>query len=382
MAQKRMFDKRITDSDKFIDLPNSAKALYFLAGMNADDKGFFQPAKLQRENGFSNDDFKILIAKGYLITFESGVMVITDWNKNNWLDNRRITETEYVNELNMLKLINDRYELSPTESNCLAVAKPSLSHRLASIEENSIEEYSIKESSQEERKNNSLSKSIDYDPFVDIFNRECLKLPKIRTLTDKRKTKIKTFLKTFSLNDWSEICKIANANNFLSGTNDRGWKADFDFLINVNNAVKVLEGKYGNISLELNKNSDLDDKPIVPDYDTVKSDISYDEFEEYGVKQYWLSKETRDKFIDCTSLENCSVRLLLTKYIDLLISKNVKISNYDFEICLNKLKKMTTKVVEKYAIISKTLENDSIKFLAITQNDLEKYKCPPVDIVF
>ena len=43
---------------------------------------------------------------------------------------------------------------------------------------------------------------------------------------------------------------------------------------------------------------------------------------------------------------------------------------------------MTTKVVEKYAIISKTLENDSIKFLAITQNDLEKYKCPPVDIVF
>ena len=173
-------------------------------------------------------------------------------------------------------------------------------------------------------KDNSLSKSIDYDPFVDIFNRECLKLPKIRTLTDKRKTKIKTFLKTFSLNDWSEICKIANANNFLSGTNDRGWKADFD----------------------------------------------------------WLSKETRDKFIDCTSLENCSVRLLLTKYIDLLISKNVKISNYDFEICLNKLKKMTTKVVEKYAIISKTLENDSIKFLAITQNDLEKYKCPPVDIVF
>ena len=112
MAQKRMFDKRITGSDKFIDLPNSAKALYFLAGMNADDRGFFQPAKLQRENGFSNDDFKILIAKGYLIAFESDVMVITDWNKNNWLDSRRITETEYINELNMLKLINGRYEIS------------------------------------------------------------------------------------------------------------------------------------------------------------------------------------------------------------------------------------------------------------------------------
>lgn len=112
MAQKRMFDKRITDSDKFIDLPNSAKALYFMAGMSADDRGFFQPKKLQRECGFADDDYRILIAKGFLIAFESGVMVITDWNKNNWLDNRRVTETEYVDELKMLKLINDKYELT------------------------------------------------------------------------------------------------------------------------------------------------------------------------------------------------------------------------------------------------------------------------------
>ena len=41
MAQKRMFDKRVVDTDKFMDLPNSTKALYFMAGMSADDKGFF-----------------------------------------------------------------------------------------------------------------------------------------------------------------------------------------------------------------------------------------------------------------------------------------------------------------------------------------------------
>ena len=43
-----MFDKRVTGSDKFMDLPHSSKALYFLAGMEADDKGFFQPRKLQK----------------------------------------------------------------------------------------------------------------------------------------------------------------------------------------------------------------------------------------------------------------------------------------------------------------------------------------------
>lgn len=133
MAQKRMFDKRITDSDKFTDLPNSSKALYFMAGMSADDRGFFQPRRLQKMNGFTDDDFKVLIAKRYFIPFESGVMVITDWNKNNYLDKNRITETEYIKELNLLKLINERYELSNVKQ----------MFNQNSIEENSIEENSI-----------------------------------------------------------------------------------------------------------------------------------------------------------------------------------------------------------------------------------------------
>ena len=145
MAQKRMFDRKVVGSDKFLDLPNSTKALYFMAGMEADDKGFFQPRKLQRMCGFSDDDYKLLIAKGYFITFESGVMVVTDWNKNNWLDSRRISETEYVDELNMLKLINQKYEFKLENE----LAKPMLSEY--SIVENSIVENSIE--NKEIRKN-------------------------------------------------------------------------------------------------------------------------------------------------------------------------------------------------------------------------------------
>ena len=75
-------------------------------------------------------------------------MIVTDWNKNNWLDTRRITETEYIDELNMLKLINNKYELATlTESKCLANAKQMLSEY--SIEENSIEENSIYNTSNE-----------------------------------------------------------------------------------------------------------------------------------------------------------------------------------------------------------------------------------------
>ena len=170
MAQKRMFDKRVVESDKFTDLPNSSKALYFMAGMSADDKGFFQPRRLQKMCGFTDDDFKILIAKGFFITFESGVMVVTDWNKNNWLDSRRITETEYLDELNLLKLINERYELIGESD----IAKPMLSQN--SIDKNRIVENSIDKNrfippTLEEVKQYCLERNNNVNPerFIDFY---------------------------------------------------------------------------------------------------------------------------------------------------------------------------------------------------------------------
>ena len=200
MAQKRMFDKRITESDKFIDLPNSAKALYFMAGMDADDRGFFQPRKLQRECGFADDDYKILIAKGFLIAFESGVMVITDWNKNNWLDGRRLTETEYVDELNMLKLINDKYELSVEAVS----AKQMLSNGLASIEENSVEENSILPPIPPKKGEGGDDTSSQIHQIVEYLNEKtgC----SYRESTADTRKKIKARLREhFSVDDFKEV---------------------------------------------------------------------------------------------------------------------------------------------------------------------------------
>lgn len=170
MAQKRMFDKRITDSDRFTDLPNSSKALYFMAGMSADDRGFFQPRRLQKMCGFTDDDFKVLIAKRYFLSFESGVMVITDWNKNNYLDKNRITETEYVDELNLLRIINEKYELNDT---CLTNVKRMFNQY--SIEENSIEQNRInkgfKKPTLEEVKKYCNERNNDINPehFIDFY---------------------------------------------------------------------------------------------------------------------------------------------------------------------------------------------------------------------
>lgn len=113
MASKRMFDKAIVDTDRFMDMPMSAKALYFLLGMEADDEGFVSYKKVMRIHGGNEDDANVLIAKKFVIRFPSGVVVITDWNKNNWLDSRRMKPTEYQTEKNQLSLTGENtYVLS------------------------------------------------------------------------------------------------------------------------------------------------------------------------------------------------------------------------------------------------------------------------------
>ena len=77
-----------------------------------------------------------------------------------------------------------------------------------------------------------------------IYNVICTNLPQVQKITDKRKKTIDNFIKEFSEEQFEQICKIANASDFLTGNNDKGWKADFDFLMRIDKATNILEGKY------------------------------------------------------------------------------------------------------------------------------------------
>ena len=121
MAQRRMFSLQIVDTDKFLDLPTSAQALYFHLGMHADDDGFVaSPKRIMRSVGCREDDLSILVVKEFVIPFDSGVIVITDWKLNNTLKNDRYKRTIYQKEKSML--CDDgagRYFLNPnTISTC------------------------------------------------------------------------------------------------------------------------------------------------------------------------------------------------------------------------------------------------------------------------
>lgn len=105
MAEKRMFAKSIVDSDAFLDMPLSAQALYFHLSMRADDEGFINnPKKIQRMVGASDDDIKILIAKRFIIPFDSGIVVIKHWRIHNYIRADRLTATKYQEEREMLDI--------------------------------------------------------------------------------------------------------------------------------------------------------------------------------------------------------------------------------------------------------------------------------------
>ena len=113
MAQRRMFSKKITETDFFLDMPMSAQCLYFHLNMSADDDGFIGNVKtIRRMIGASEDDLKLLMAKEFLIPFDSGVVVIKDWKIHNYIRSDRYNETVYQDEKKQLKqLDNGRYEL-------------------------------------------------------------------------------------------------------------------------------------------------------------------------------------------------------------------------------------------------------------------------------
>lgn len=103
MAQKRMFSLAVTDTDEFLDMPTSSQALYFHLGMHGDDDGFVgSPRKIMRSAGCNSDDLRLLATKGFIIPFESGVIVIRDWRINNSLKNDRYHETLYQAEKALL----------------------------------------------------------------------------------------------------------------------------------------------------------------------------------------------------------------------------------------------------------------------------------------
>ena len=81
---------------------------------------------------------------------------------------------------------------------------------------------------------------------VELYNQLCPSLSKCIRLTDKRQRRVRDLFKRgITPAQLEDAFRIAQSSSFCTGKGKQGWKADFDWLMDENNLVKVLEGKYG-----------------------------------------------------------------------------------------------------------------------------------------
>lgn len=106
-----MMSKKIIDTDNFLDMPQSTQCLYFHLLLRADDDGFIQsPKSIMRITGCKDDDLKLLNAKGFVIGFETGVIVIRHWRIHNYVQSDRYSKSE-LPEAKQVELKNKVYEV-------------------------------------------------------------------------------------------------------------------------------------------------------------------------------------------------------------------------------------------------------------------------------
>lgn len=244
---------KIVDSDAFLDMPLSTQALYFHLNMRADDDGFVgNPKKIMRLIGATDDDFRILVAKNFLLLFDNGVIVIKHWRMHNTLSSGRYHETTYLTEKEALLLKkNGAYSLTEGEKldDTKLLEMADRQSRRTKDEQKTNADIDIDKDIDKEKDINIISSKkyeIDYQEVINYYHHFCPSLPKVTKITEARKKLINARLKDYSVDEVKTAFKLAEESDFLTGRSGKWGGANFDWVMNTNNIVKILEGNYRN----------------------------------------------------------------------------------------------------------------------------------------
>lgn len=240
MAQKRMFSLSVIDTDWFLDLPLTTQALYFHLALRADDDGFVDsPKSIMRKIGCNSNDFQILIAKRYILEFDSGVIVIKHWRMHNTIQKDRYIPTTFKEELSKLKLDDKK---SYTEKDGVYKMDTYCIHNNISISKSNTKSNTntINNTNNTTDNNININNKKKYGEFNNV------------ALTDDEIEKLKNKFP----NDWQQ--KIENLSSYLAQFNKK-YKSHYATILNW--ARKDNDVKITNNIQSFNKNEEekLDD---------------------------------------------------------------------------------------------------------------------------
>ncbi len=276
MAERRMFAKTIIDSDAFIDMPVTARLLYYDLAMRADDDGFVNsPKKIMRIIGASQDDINILIMRNFILPFDNGVVVIKHWRIHNYIRKDTYNSTPYLEQKAMLEIDENktyRTKSNDTSPSYLLSVDGSLTQ--ARIGKDRLDKESIDNILTTSDNADKSYNTIDFQNIVDNYNLICVSLPKVIRLTEARKKAIKSAIELIGQEeDFKAFFEKVNTSDFLCGRTEKAWAGcGFDWILKRSNLIKILEGCYDNRNA--NKTKIKNSKPDY--YDTSRyEDLSY-----------------------------------------------------------------------------------------------------------
>lgn len=244
MAERRMFTKKITDSDAFIEMPSTTQALYLHLNQAADDDGFNNQIQIAMMKAHASvDDLKLLMMKNFIIRFENGVIVIKHWRMHNTLRKDRYTPTNFQEELAQLSIKeNLSYSLS---DGCQAVANGLPQDRLG-------KDRLVKDSINTTISNDIVCQTetvrLDIKPIVDAWNSlsqdTAIKPISKMQINSKRYQMLNARIKEYSIDDVLKAIDNIRHSEFLKGNNNKGWIITFEWFVRPNNFPRVLEDNY------------------------------------------------------------------------------------------------------------------------------------------
>ena len=88
------------------------------------------------------------------------------------------------------------------------------------------------------------NKKIDYQKLVKYYHEKCKGMPQVKIMSEARKKVVKARVKEYGKKTVSEMIEKAGKSQFLNGSNDRGWTANFDWIFKPSNFVKIIDGCY------------------------------------------------------------------------------------------------------------------------------------------
>ncbi|MBO6202044.1 MAG: hypothetical protein J6O13_00810 [Selenomonas sp.] len=268
MANRRMYAKSVIDTDKFMEMPISTQCLYFHLLLRGDDDGFVASPKLiMRQLRASEDDMKILIAKEYVIAFDSGVIVIRDWFVHNQLRHDRYTPTAHT-EKSLLVLNKDKtYRFMPSDVHpsgnqaatigCQSDTQignhagnqtgnqrvPQVRLGKVSIGKYSIDKYRVGE---ERREQSDDVTTTPCHEILSLYHALCPSFRPAKVLTARRIAAMEALYATLgkSMEAIKEYFQRCADTPFLCGENRMGWAANLDFLLDPSKYENIIAGKY------------------------------------------------------------------------------------------------------------------------------------------